>query len=113
MTDNKYTFTFTMPNKMKNEISERVMKDGYGTRGKSRWICEAIDRFLDLENFFELIEHADKMRNFDRIEATKVNYVLKKKIEHAVLKIRKRRPLMEGVRSKIMRAAVLQRILRG
>lgn len=40
------TLTVRMPPEMKRQLSHQVIEDGYGMRGKSRWVSEALEGFL-------------------------------------------------------------------
>jgi hypothetical protein len=104
--------TFAVPNSLKNELREHVIKGGYGLRGKSKWVSEAVKNLLELKDFFELISYSDEMHGFDQIETAVIDYHLKLKIDRAIVQLRKEFPTLEGVKSRIMRTAILQRILR-
>ncbi len=108
----KSKITFAVPDSLKNELRVHVIKDGYGLRGKSKWISKAVENFLELKDFLELISYSDEMHGFDQIETVVVEYPLKLKIDKAIIQIRKEFPMIEGVKSRIMRTAILQRILR-
>lgn len=108
----KSKITFAIPKSLKKEIREHVIKEDYGLRGKSKWISEAVENFLELKDFLELIHYSDEMHGFDQIETVVVIYPLKIKLDKAVVQIRKEFPTIEGVKSRIMRTAILQRILR-
>lgn len=107
-----FKVTFAVPNSLKNELRERVIKGGYGLRGKSKWISEAVENLLEFKDYLELISYGDEMHGFDQIETAVIDYHLKLKIDKAIVQIRKEFPILEGVKSRIMRTAILQRILR-
>ncbi|MBB71455.1 MAG: hypothetical protein CMF50_03555 [Legionellales bacterium] len=109
---NKTKVSFAVPTNLKNELQEHVIKDGYGLRGKSKWISEAVESLFEYNEFLELISYSDEMYGFDQIETAVLDYSLKHKLDKAVVEIRKEFPTLEGVKSRIMRTAVLQRILR-
>jgi hypothetical protein len=108
----KTKVTFAVPNSLMTELREHVLKDGYGFRGKSKWISEAVEKLLSYKEFIDLISYGDEMHGFDQMETVVVDYSLKLKLDQAVVQIRKEFPTLEGVKSRIMRTAVLQRILR-
>ena len=108
----KSKITFAVPDNLKNELQGMVIKDGYGLRGKSKWISEAVETFLSLKDYLELISYSDEMYGFDQLETVVVEYPLKLKLDKAVVDIRREFPTIEGVKSRIMRTAILQRILR-
>ena len=109
---NKSKITFAVPNNLKSELLERVIKDGYGLRGKSKWISEAVERLIAYKDFLELMSYSDQMHGFDQLETAVIEYSFKIKIDKAIIQVRKEFPTLEGVKSRIMRTALLQRILR-
>ncbi len=108
----KSKVTFAIPQSLKNEIREHVIKGGYGLRGKSKWISESVEKLLSFKDYPELISYNDEMHGFDEIETVVVDYTLKLEIDRAILNVRKKYPTLEGVKSRIMRTAIMQRILR-
>lgn len=107
-----HKITFAVPKKLKDEIGEKVIKDGYGFRGKSKWISEAVENLLKIKDFIALVNQGDEMSGFDGMETAVIDYQLKLKLDNAILQIRKAFPTLEGVTSRIMRTAILQRLLR-
>lgn len=111
MTD-KVKVTFVLPNPLQKELKERIIGDGYDLKGKSRWVCEAIQSLLTIESFPELVKLNDEMRNFDKLESILISQELKKQLDHAIINVRKCYPMIEGVQSRIFRTAIVQRLLR-
>lgn len=107
-----YTTTAKLPESINQTMLEKIVKDGYGLRGKSKWICEAINDFLKLDNYPELAEIADDMEAMDAIVSMRINEKLMKTIDKAFIEVRKKYPSMEGVKSKIIRASIIQRLIR-
>lgn len=108
----KSKIAFAVPRTLKNEIREHVVKDGYGLRGKSKWISEAVNTLLSIKDYPELISYNDEMHGFDEMETAVIDYKLKLELDRAILNIRIRYPTIEGVKSRILRTAIMQRILR-
>ena len=108
----KSKVTFAVPLSLKNEIREHVIKEGYGLRGKSKWVSEAVNNLLSLNDYPELVSYNDEMHGFDEIETIVLEYKLKLDLDKAILQIRKEYPTLEGVKSRIMRTAIMQKILR-
>mgnify|MGYP006382042185 FL=1 len=52
------------------------------------------------------------MYGFNQIETAVIDYSLKLRIDKAIVQVRKEFPSMEGVKSRIFRTAIMQRILR-
>ena len=108
----KYKIAFAVPSSLKNELRESVIKQNYGLRGKSIWISEAVENLLNYKDFVELVSYGDEMYGFDQVETANLDYSLKLKIDNAIFQMRKEFPRLEGVKSRIMRTAILQRLLR-
>lgn len=101
-----------MPSALHLELRERVLRDGYGLRGKSKWVSEAIESVLLLKNFPTLVQYSEEMHGFEKVETVVISSELKKQIDQAVLEVRKHFPSAEGVQSAIVRTAIMQRLLR-
>lgn len=108
----KKKIIFVVPTSLQQELRERVIKDGYGFRGKSKWVAEAIDRLLTNKKFPEFVNYSDEMSNFDKRETVVIEASLYRKLQDAILLIRKEFPLLEGVKSHVVRTAILQRLVR-
>lgn len=94
------------------KMLQRIISDGYGMRGKSKWIIEAIDRFLEIPDYPTLVDIADDMDQFSEIISIRVPVELIDKLDKAIIKIRRNYPVMEGVKSNLIRASIMQRLLR-
>lgn len=93
-------------------LLQRIIEDGYGMRGKSKWIIESIESLLKLEDYPTLVDIADDMDQLKDIVSLRLPEDLMSKIEAALVNIRKRYPMIEGVRSNLIRASIIQRLLR-
>ena len=109
----KSKITFVVPKNLQKELREHVIRDGYGLRGKSKWVSEAIERLFDITNFPELVNYSDEMSKFEKAETIVIEYPLKQKLENAIISVRRKFPILEGVKSRIVRTAIIQRFLRG
>lgn len=108
----KTKITFVVPAALQIELRERIPRDGYGLRGKSKWVSEAIESLLVLEHFARLVQYSEEMHGFEKVETVVVSAELKKQIDQAILEVRKYYPGSEGVQSSIVRTAIMQRLLR-
>ncbi|MBI4242499.1 MAG: hypothetical protein HY606_00260 [Planctomycetes bacterium] len=104
--------TVVMPKKMNEEMRERIFKEGYGMRGKSEWVIEAVGSLLEMDGYEDLVNYSDEMRDFKAVETVVISRDLKSKIDASALKIRKKYPTLEGIQSRIFRTSILQRLLR-
>jgi len=110
----KCRYTFALSISLKEDFKTHVNKDGYGFRGKSKWASEAIEQLLSLKNFTELVNYNHKMINqLTEKDTLYIDFDLNKKLLESIPKVRKDFPLLEGVKSCIIRTAIIQRIIRG
>jgi hypothetical protein len=107
----KVKVSFVLPDGLKQELNERIVLDGYNLKSKSKWVAEAIEQLFNLRNFIELVKVNDTMTGFQKFESILIDSKLKIKLEESILDIRKKYPEIEGVQSRIMRTAILQRLL--
>lgn len=112
MMTNKTKITFVVPEVLQNDLRQQIVKDGYGLRGKSKWVSEAITRLFAISSYPLLVSYNDEMSRFDKVETIVISYTLHKELDDAIITIRKDFPAMEGLKSRIIRTAILQRLLR-
>lgn len=108
----KSKITFVVPESLQSEMRESVIKQGYGLRGKSIWICEAIEALLKLNNYPELVNYSSELKGFEKAETVVMPREFKKQMDNAAMEVRKHYPLLEGVQSSLVRTAIMQRLLR-
>ncbi len=108
----KVKITFVVPAALQAELRERVAREGYGLRGKSIWVSEAIQTLLGLPDFVSLVQYSEEMHGFEKVETVVIESELKKLLDDAIVEIRKQHPTLEGVQSSIVRTAIMQRLLR-
>jgi hypothetical protein len=111
MTD-KIKITFVLPVTLQKDLKEKVIKDGYDMKGKSRWVSEAIEKLLITHRFPDLVKINDEMKGFEKLESVVISRELKKKLDEAIINVRKIYLSIEGVQSRIVRTAIVQRLLR-
>jgi len=100
-----------LPENISKEIRQRMLKDNYSLREKSRWISEAIEDFLKLNDYRNFVEMANLVSDLTNIETIHITSALVDKLEYAVLQVRKEHPILEGVKSLIVRASVIRRLV--
>lgn len=108
---NKIKISFVIPENLQQDLRERIVIDGYTLKGKSRWVTEAIEQLLKINNYIDLVKVNDEMAGFEKFESVLVDRELKRKLEESVICIRQKYPEIEGVQSRILRTAILQRLL--
>lgn len=109
----KSRISFYVPENLQQDFKKQMIKDGYDLKGKSRWISEAIERLFSIMTYPELVKINDEMRVFGKLDTVCVERNLKKQLDEAVVDVRKKYPTIEGVQSRIIRTAIVQRLLRG
>jgi hypothetical protein len=107
----KSKISFVIPDAMRREYREQIVKDGYDLKGKSKWIAESIHHLLSMGNYPELVYISNEMKGFEKMETVSIPKPLKLLIDQAIIEIRKCYPAMEGVQSGILRTAIVQRLL--
>lgn len=93
-------------------LQRRIIEDGYGMRGKSKWIIESIESFLKLTDYPTLVDIAENMNQLSDMVSIRIPEELMIRIEKAIVYVRKQFPTLEGVQSNLIRASIIQRLLR-
>ena len=106
----KIRLNVNLPSNAKKELRERMIKDGYGLKEKSKWIGEAIQDFIQTDDFAQLTEMAGSLSNINAIESVNISPELDSKLEEACIKARTVYPLLEGVKSLVVRASIIRRL---
>jgi hypothetical protein len=101
-----------LPASIERKMLRQIIDDGYGMRGKSKWITEAIYAFLAMHDYPELVEIASDMEDLVRVVSMRFPEELLLKLDDALVEVRKLHPTLEGVQSNIIRASILQRLIR-
>lgn len=94
------------------ELRERMLKDGYGLREKSQWVKEAIESFIELNEFHEMVELANLVSDLSKVETIYIPLALAERLDQAIFQVRKEFPVLEGVKSLIVRASIIRRLVR-
>jgi hypothetical protein len=95
-----------------HRLQKRIIDDGYGMRGKSKWIIESIEDLLKLADYPTLVDIAEDMDHLSDIVSIRVPEDLMLRIEQAIVHVRKQYPTIEGVKSNLIRASIVQRLIR-
>jgi len=113
MMNKKIMTSIKLQKALHHKLQQRIINDNYGMRGKSKWIIEAIEAFLLLPDYPSLVDIADDMDHLNEIVSIRMPESVLEKIEQAIINIRRQYPSMEGVKSNLIRASILQRLIRG
>lgn len=109
--NSKVKINFVVPENLQRDLNARIVMDGYSLKGKSQWVAEAVEKLLQANNYVDLVKVNDAMQGFEKAESVLVDRQLKRQMEASVIQIRRKYPEIEGVQSRIMRTAILQRLL--
>ncbi|MBU0744637.1 MAG: hypothetical protein KKE11_04645 [Gammaproteobacteria bacterium] len=106
------TATFKISDNLNRKLDEKIITDGYGMRGKSKWIREAVEKLFTYIDFSELVSLSDDLEYANHPISVRLSRRLLLDIEKMVVSIRKEYPELEGVKSRIIRTAIIQRLIR-
>jgi hypothetical protein len=107
----KVKVSFFIPEGFQKDLRERIVADGYTLKGKSLWVAEAVERLLKKNGYIDLVKVNDVMTGLEKFESVLIDKSLKKRLMQSVISVRKKYPDIEGVQSRIIRTAILQRLL--
>lgn len=109
--NDKVKITFVLPAALQQDMKEKMIREGYDLKGKSRWVSEAIESLLEMKSFPELVRLNDEMSGFGKMESVLISRDLKLRLEAAIRTVREKYLMLEGVQSRLMRTAIMQRLL--
>lgn len=112
MSKNLRATSFKLPIDIEKKMLKKIIDDGYGMRGKSKWIINNIIKLLEDPDCVEMVSIAEDMDNLVRPISLRIPPELMFNLEKAVIKVRKTHPAMEGVKSNIIRASIMQGLIR-
>ncbi len=107
----KVTTSIKLQKNLHRRLQQRIIEDGYGMRGKSKWIIESIESLLRLSDYPTLVDIAEDMDQFSDMVSIRMPEELMIRIEKAIVHIRTQFPTIEGVKSNMIRASIMQRLL--
>jgi len=110
--NNKVMTSIKLQKKLHRQLQQRIIEDGYGMRGKSKWIIESIESLLGLPDYPALVDIAEDMDQLSDVVSIRLPEVLAVRIEKAIVQVRRAFPTIEGVKSNLIRASIMQRLLR-
>jgi metal-responsive CopG/Arc/MetJ family transcriptional regulator len=110
--EKKVMASIKLQKNLHQRLQQRIIADGYGMRGKSKWIIEAINALLLLDDYPTLVDIAEDMDQLSDMVSIRLPEELMRRIEQAIIRVRKQYPMSEGVKSNLIRASIIQRLLR-
>ena len=109
--NNKIKISFVLPENLQKDFKTKMLQDGYDLKGKSKWVAHAVEELLDLKTYADLVKVNDEMKGFEKLESVVIDRELKTKLDESVVEIRRQYPTIEGVQSRILRTAIIQKLL--
>ena len=88
------------------EIEEKNLNDELVESKK-----EFSDIFEKVQDYQDLVALSDQLEGFSKPDFISLDQDLKSMIDKAIIKVRTSYPAIEGVQSKILRTAILQRLV--
>jgi hypothetical protein len=103
-----------IPKQLQDSMLEAVLNEGYKMRGKSLWVGEAVDAFLNMKTYIDYIDIGSEADSgtLSITETFCLSEQIIDKLERSILEFRKYHPKIDGVKSIIIRSSILQRLLR-
>lgn len=111
--DKKIKITARFTTELKKLMLQAVISDGYGLRGKSKWVSEAIENFVKMD-YINLVDIGSEMSagELKETESFYLSPVIIDILEEITIKARLAHPKIEGVKSIIIRSSIFQRLFR-
>jgi hypothetical protein len=109
----KKKITVRFPKRLKAEMQAKLIKSGYGLHGKSRWLKEAINTFLLQPDFVDYVEQGIDINQAElsEVEAFYLDHETVQMLKNAFMEVRVKYPLFEGVKSALIRSAVVYSLM--
>ncbi|MCX7124430.1 MAG: hypothetical protein NTU49_01490 [Gammaproteobacteria bacterium] len=114
MTRANTTKSFKIPGSLEIEMNKKLVSEGYGLRGKSNWICDAICKFLsfpDREFILDCIELSEELKNLDKSISFRPTLKVENLLDEWIINVRMKLPTIEGLKSKIIRTSIIHSLL--
>lgn len=108
------TKSFKIPLELEKEMNQKLVAQGYGLRGKSKWICDSICKFLtfpDKDFILDCIELSEELENLTKSISFRPTEKVDALLDEWIIRVRTKMPLIEGLKSKIIRTAIIHNLL--
>ena len=105
--------SFRMPVALESKMQKTITASGFGPRGKSKWLCREIERFLltDREGFVvDAVRFFEDITSHNKSICFRPTATVQDLLSTWFIRVRRARPEMENIKSKIIRAAVMNSI---
>lgn len=101
-----------LPKQVCETLTAKVIEDGYGLRGRSRWVVDAIYSLLEIREYEQYVEIASELKKCVQAISIRMPEDLAVKLDKEVVRIRQICPELEAIKSNIIRASIMQRFIR-
>lgn len=98
--------TYKIPHDLKIEMLTAVTRDGYGLKGKSKWIKTAIQALLEDDPELKTVGIGDALTKNNSVDVVNLPKDIKDQLMDGIYTLRRRDPLWEGVQGALIRAAI-------
>jgi hypothetical protein len=110
--EKRFMSSIKISQEIHNKMLHSIVEQSSSLRGKSKWIISAIEDFLNITDFYEFVDIAADMEELTETISFRLPEAIMQKLEDAVIIVRRKYPAMEGVKSHIIRASIIQKLLR-
>lgn len=101
-----------LPKEICERLTSKVIEDGYGLRGRSKWIVDAIYSLFSIDEYEQYVEIASEQKKCTQAVSIRMPEKLAVKLDKEVIRIRLLHPELEAIKSNIIRASIMQRFIR-
>ena len=110
----KLRITFKAHPDLIYSMHKAIRVAGYGVRGKSKWIADALTELFDIENYWEVVIEEKPMAKLnDNPECFFVSSDMRSKLDDAIRLCNLKSPFKQGLQSSIIRSAIMQKLING
>lgn len=102
-----------LPVKLKEELNSAVINDGYGFKGRSLWVEDAINSLLSFESFYDLVALDEDLNTAFIPDGFSLTTTTRDRLDNAIIVVRQHYPKMNAVLSALIRTAIMQKLIRG
>lgn len=115
-TDEKARISFAISHALLDRVYSNMRKNNYNKRAKSKWICEALTQFFNIANAIEIVDlggdAVGKPGEKGKIEVFTIPIELKRALYDFQIKVKEKHAALGSIQSRIIRAAIRQKLLR-
>ncbi len=88
------------------DVAFGMQRDGYGIRGRSRWLCEQIGELIRKDPALETVSAGEALDEFPLYQSIQVDETTDELIERAYHVVRSIDPMADGIQGALIRAAI-------